>query len=145
MDKLRTLRTVLPQDLADPLSREVDDIVGDLEALRLRDVISIAKPDEERSRFASIFLLYSQASRKARFYKFLFYIFAGVGVLALVGALESYWNDADDSFVILTGALFYVGVGLALRAAAVRDYRHRAEKQRLGGTHAIAQPSTSRA
>ena len=132
VDKLRTLRSVLPRDVADPLPREVDDIVGDLEALRLRDVVTIAEPGKQRSHFASAFLLYRQASRKASFYKGLFYFFTGIGILASLGALDSYLGHEGDAVYILIGALFYIGVGLAFRAAAVRDYSHHAEKQRLG-------------
>lgn len=139
VEKLRTLRLVLPKDVADPLFREVDDIIGDLEAIRLREVTAIAHSDRPRSRLASLLLLYPQASRKGGIYRAIFYLFVGLGVVGLLGGmLEWSSTKSEDHRALVLGAFIYFLVGLAFRAAAVRDYTHHSEKQRLGEAHADA-------
>jgi len=131
VEKLRTLRTNLPPDPSDSLVREVGDIMADLEGLRTTEAAR-AVALSQSSRLATLFLLYRQKSRKAAVYRALFYIFVGFGILGLFGGLADQSSAAsEERYYLLLGVALYIGVGLAFRAAAVRDYVRHSEKDRL--------------
>ena len=130
---------------ADVLTAEVQDIVADLTTLRLGPAFHASSIAEDQpSRWRRWFLAYDQPSRKGSVYKLLFYFFVVFGILGAIGMLTSGFDTGPDapsmfeqSLIRVLGVSVYLGIGLAFRYAAIREYHRRAQK-RSAQIHATA-------
>jgi hypothetical protein len=118
------------------LETEVHDIVAALADLRKIDVGHHPSTDvsAKRSGWREWIIAYKQASVKASVYKLVFYVSSGIGLIATLGVLalaadqtEVVDDRLQTAFFGLVGGAVYLAIGLAFRAAAVRDYRKRVQ------------------
>jgi len=118
------------------LDAELRDILADLSRLRGPEAPAhvLASRTENLPRWRSWFLAYKQASVKGALYKALFYVSLAFAVLGGIGLMTSASDRASglgatDTVILgFLGGGFYVAIGLAFRAAALRDYRKRLGK-----------------
>lgn len=111
------------------LDAEVQDILGDLAALRQFEQ-SVHLEAVDRPLLRRTLLLYKQASIKRTIYQVLFYIF---GILAIFAGIGAYLTPPEeqpvsDILFIIFAVLFYLGIAFLFRWAAVRDYRKKLER-----------------
>lgn len=133
VDKLRQAQKQISDPktrLVEILDREVRDILDDLESTQEKLVPVSTIPIYEIARWKQFLLLYKQASLKGKIYKVGFYgilFFVVNGVIRMIGHLRILVDEpqfSSETFQInLLGIVVFGGIGLAYRAAAVREYR----------------------
>ncbi len=115
------------------LDTEVGDILDDLESLREIQAPLITKPYQKMAGLRRFLLLYKQASRKGKVYRGVFYACFFIAVSGgVVGVAEGMSRGTGGDWIFgLVGAAFYLAIGLAFRAAAVRDYEKKTKKTKV--------------
>src|SRR5258706_4008395 len=118
------------------LTAEVQDIAEDLTNLRLGTTLHASTMVQDQpSRWRRWILAYDQPSRKGSVYKLFFYIFVVFGILGGIGSLTSGLDTGpgapgmlEQTVVSVLGVCVYLGLGLAFRYAAIREYHKRMQK-----------------
>jgi hypothetical protein len=118
------------------LTAEVQDIVEDLTNLRLGTTLHApTMVQDQPSRWRRWILAYDQPSRKGSVYKLFFYILVVFGILGGIGTLTSGLDTSpgapgmlEQTVIRVLGVSVYLGIGLAFRYAAIREYHKRMQK-----------------